>query len=709
MFVVKLKNVLHYFSERFKQIITYDSTKSYYFLCITYFLSIIISIYTVMGTPTGIALHTRIFDSLIAIALNTVAFSVVTFLLSYIFSLIRIPIPRVATSAVLYVGILTTIILEKASSGLHFSIIIGLLAISTSICLSLIVYLLWPNRIGKITTTVITVLLFAGFTVQNILPISEWTVTKAIDDQPVLQRDYQPLFMTYGSGLDEQRKEFGSDVNIQTHTVDASHFITKWGDKRQKFWGFGPEDFPINGRVWMPEGDGPFPVVLMVHGNHTMEYLSTAGYDYLGELLASQGFFFVSVDEDFVNYSNMTGQPNDNYQLRAWFLLQHLMQLQTMTNDPDHVFYNKLDLNQIALGGHSRGGQAAAMAADYLTFFNDEEEIVEQMAQMNIAAVFALSPTDRLTDNKYARLHNTSYLTLHGSHDTDVYSFRGDFQFYRTDFDAGVDNHHFRSTVYIENANHVHFNTDWGSMDLSLPRGAILNRLDLIPATEQQQIAKVYISAFLQTVLQQKDEFLALFRQEEETQDWLPDTTIISKYRPASYRQLYAYNELPKADTYFANYENLTTEQPVNRSGKNYTKRSMLLSWKDHAFHKINFHTSELMNRANNPAESIVLTIANNSETNEPITMNITLMADGTEVDYFHQTLSPSIQIKSTILGLFDEVFRDGKYKQTSEPIFENINIPLTEIADDFDGQIEIQVEFTGTNGEILLEEIGLY
>ena len=115
------------------------------------------------------------------------------------------------------------------------------------------------------------------------------------------------------------------------------------------------------------------------------------------------------------------------------------------------------------------------------------------------------------------------------------------------------------------------------------------------------------------------------------------------------------------------------------------------------------------MNRANNPAESIVLTIANNSETNEPITMNITLMADGTEVDYFHQTLSPSIQIKSTILGLFDEVFRDGKYKQTSEPIFENINIPLTEIADDFDGQIEIQVEFTGTNGEILLGEIGLY
>src|SRR5699024_6532794 len=110
--------------------------------------------------------------------------------------------------------------------------------------------------------------------------------------------------------------------------VDASHFITQWSDKRAAFWGFQPDNFPINGRVWMPDGEGKYPLILMVHGNHTMEYLSTAGCDYLGEMLASHGFIFISVDQDYVNYSNHLGQPNGNYKLRTWLLLQHLTQLQ---------------------------------------------------------------------------------------------------------------------------------------------------------------------------------------------------------------------------------------------------------------------------------------------------------------------------------------------------------------------------------------------
>src|SRR5699024_8076843 len=164
------------------------------------------------------------------------------------------------------------------------------------------------------------------------------TSSELDSDSPASFGEYETNFLTYGSGTDRHRTEFSEDITIQTDSLDASHFITKWSDKRRDFWEFGPENFPMNGRVWMPEGDGPFPVVLMVHGNHSMEHLSTAGYDYLGELLASRGFFFVSVDEDFVNYSNITGQPNDNYELRAWLLLQHLVALQEMNNDSDHLF-----------------------------------------------------------------------------------------------------------------------------------------------------------------------------------------------------------------------------------------------------------------------------------------------------------------------------------------------------------------------------------
>ena len=33
----------------------------------------------------------------------------------------------------------------------------------------------------------------------------------------------------------------------------------KWARKREKYWGFGPSRFPINARVWYPDGQGAFP------------------------------------------------------------------------------------------------------------------------------------------------------------------------------------------------------------------------------------------------------------------------------------------------------------------------------------------------------------------------------------------------------------------------------------------------------------------
>src|SRR5699024_6030448 len=85
---------------------------------------------------------------------------------------------------------------------------------------------------------------------------------------------------------------------------------------------------------------------------------STGGYDYLGKQLASRGFTFISVDEDFINYSNVSGAPNDNYELRAWMLLQHLLQLKDLNKTEDSLFAGKIDFNHVGLAGHSRGGQA---------------------------------------------------------------------------------------------------------------------------------------------------------------------------------------------------------------------------------------------------------------------------------------------------------------------------------------------------------------
>src|SRR6478735_8548095 len=74
----------------------------------------------------------------------------------------------------------------------------------------------------------------------------------------------------YGSGTDKRRAEFRDSVTIKTKTVDVSPFVTTEPDNakaREKDWGFGFSKVPINGRVWYPDGNGPFPLVLIVHGH----------------------------------------------------------------------------------------------------------------------------------------------------------------------------------------------------------------------------------------------------------------------------------------------------------------------------------------------------------------------------------------------------------------------------------------------------------
>ncbi|MFU8796699.1 MAG: hypothetical protein ACNA7X_05345 [Dehalococcoidia bacterium] len=116
---------------------------------------------------------------------------------------------------------------------------------------------------------------------------------------------YNVLELTYGSGTDKHRSEYGADVDITTDSVDVSPMVDKpmapvlW--LRNTFWGFGLNEVPLNARVWYPDGEGQFPLVLVVHGNHMMDDFSDPGYDYLGALLASRGYIVASVDQNFLN------------------------------------------------------------------------------------------------------------------------------------------------------------------------------------------------------------------------------------------------------------------------------------------------------------------------------------------------------------------------------------------------------------------------
>src|SRR5699024_9362361 len=460
----RIKKISNKMYLRIKQTTKRDNQQTLLIVLTAFIIANIIAIITALGLPTGPGVYSRLLDVFIAIGLNALGFVLFVAITSILLSLLFIPLPRLLVSAIIYNGLLFGIILYEANAGMSFSIFIGVITTSLSLGLGYLLVYLIKNKMKKRVLFTLIALMVIRIVIFNYPSNTAHEIEDTISN-PIETGSYDTEFFTYGSGSDIYRDGFGSKVGEKTLPVDASHFITDWSDERKAFWGFEPTNFPLNGRVWMPKGEGDFPLILMVHGNHTMENFSTDGYDYLGELLASHGFTFISVDEDYANYSNFVGEPNDNYRLRSWLLLKHLTQLKSLNEKDDSQFYQKLNFDKVALAGHSRGGQAAAMAANYKNFF-DDENLYYELSDINIKAEAALAITDKLIDNKRANLNNIAYMVIQGSKDSDIYDFRGNKQFHRTNLSPN--SNLFKTAVYLENANHVQFNTSWGQNDFSL-------------------------------------------------------------------------------------------------------------------------------------------------------------------------------------------------------------------------------------------------
>jgi len=344
----------------------------------------------------------------------------------------------------------------------------------------------------------------------------------------------------YGSGTDKQRPEYGKTVDITTTAVDVSPFATVSGTQakvRKDFWGFDLKKAPINGRVWYPDGPGPFPLVLIVHGNHSYREFSDPGYGYLGELLASRGFIMASVDENFING---LGGENDG---RAWLLLKHLEAWKTFNETPDGPMYERVDMDNIAVMGHSRGGEAAATAAAFnrLKYYPDDFK-QEFDFNFSIKSVVAIAPVDGQykPTGQFTPLQNVNYLILHGSHDGDVSTAVGLRQYERLRFTDGQP--WFKAAVFMYRANHGQWNTVWGNKDNGPRSGRSLDLRALIDPEAQRQMARVLISGFLEATLHQRREYLPMFRDHRTAGAWLPKTMYTTKFQESGYHDLTAFD-----------------------------------------------------------------------------------------------------------------------------------------------------------------------
>ena len=355
---------------------------------------------------------------------------------------------------------------------------------------------------------------------------------------------YKVRYMTYGGGADRYRPEFAAKTSWLSKPVDGSRLDQAWkgavGWVRTLYWGFDPKAFPVQGRVWLPEGPGPFPLVLTVHGNHSMEDFSDPGYAYLGDLLASQGFILVSVDENFLNSSladmvnPINGRPSKENDARAWMLLEHLAQWRTWNSDPKHPLYGKVDMERLGLIGHSRGGEAVAVAAAFNTLdhYPDDATLIFNYG-FNIRAVAAIAPVDGQYKGRERStlLTDVNYFVIHGSLDGDVTSFMGSSQYARDALTGAVPA--FKAQLYVKDANHGQFNTSWGRDDLGMP-WPVLDKRAILNAEAQRQIARVYLSAFLQTTLMGRADYKPLFEDPRRGAAWLPTGYLAADYADSS-------------------------------------------------------------------------------------------------------------------------------------------------------------------------------
>ena len=414
-----------------------------------------------------------------------------------------------------------------------------LLGLALALNASAVGWLVWPGHDGYLARA-------EAVPAQAVAPLAL--------PNPALPGPLAVNHLVYGSGVD-QRPAYGPSVELVTQPVDGAAVFAGFGDlgnaQMRWLWGFDTTALPLNGQVWYPAGDGPFPLVLMVHGNHKGVEPSEIGYAYLGEHLASHGYLAVSVDESFLNIGfpfGLAGAPE--MPVRAWLLLKHLQQWRAWNAAPGTPFYGRVDLDRVALLGHSRGGEAVVHAAALNTHLYPP---VSNAAQpdafgFGIRAVVAIAPSDGYyrPGGRPLTLGGADYLLLQGGHDGDVTTIMGVKQYQRVQFDANPAG--FKALVYLYRANHGQFNTVWGDHDLGAVTSLGLNRRPLLSGDEQRGAARLFVTAFLDASLRGQAGYRGVFRAPAGVQPWLPQDIVVTQYADASLRTVSAFEATARLD-----------------------------------------------------------------------------------------------------------------------------------------------------------------
>ncbi|HVM48818.1 MAG TPA: hypothetical protein VMU04_12375 [Candidatus Acidoferrum sp.] len=228
---------------------------------------------------------------------------------------------------------------------------------------------------------------------------------------------------------------------------------------------------------------GTFPLIVVMHGNSGYDN-SYEGYNYLLDHLASQGFIAMSI---YAPVGVMI-------ETRARAILAHLG-IMAQNNMSPGLFQGHIDLNNLGICGHSRGGEAVVRAAR----INAAEGL-----GWHIQAGVSIAPTDY---HHYGDA-GIPLLVIYGSNDGDVAGTWPD----RTCFNIYDETGRPRSFVFVYGATHDYFNTVWAPTALSVESDIAPSDVPhLISQTDHENVAKGYLTAFMQAHLLGRPEQMEYF------------------------------------------------------------------------------------------------------------------------------------------------------------------------------------------------------
>lgn len=300
-----------------------------------------------------------------------------------------------------------------------------------------------------------------------------------------------------------------------------------------------PEPIEMVGHVVEPAADadtGPRPLVLFLHGRHSVcydpgddgaegdwpcrppmrEIPSQLGYDYIQQVLASQGFATVSVRVNGINAQDYR-LPDGGADARAQIVERHLDHWATIATA------HQVDLSRVVLVGHSRGGEGVDRASIQIPL----------SAPYRIVGQVLIAPTDFGTQTA----PYVPTVTLLPFCDGDVSDLEGQ-RFTDTARDLTTDDTSLKSSVLVLGANHNYFNTEWTPGIAQAPswddwggdaQGECGKKNpDRLSPAEQQSVGIAYVAGAVRLFADGEDDLLPLFDGTRARVDSTGDAQVLS-------------------------------------------------------------------------------------------------------------------------------------------------------------------------------------